>query len=163
MGGPFSAQSADLRCVWMCKKLVGRPRELGEPSVTATGILQWSLVDGNVVASRQFRDNLMVAAKGPSPHTTMYPCVHDNGGSMEPPSALPVPGQELGSGLPWCLHDQRGPLHGGVHFCLPDLYPCTHPPQCADRCMAVEIWCSPAESPGFIDTAHDQRLSVGTL
>ena len=52
---------------------VGRLRQLGELSVTSTCILQWSLADGNVVALRQFRDNLMVAAKGPSPHTTMYP------------------------------------------------------------------------------------------
>ena len=73
MGGSFSAQSADLHCVWMCKKLVARLRQLGDLSVTDSGILQWTLPDKNVVALRQFRDNLMVAAKGPSPQSTMYP------------------------------------------------------------------------------------------
>ena len=41
--------------------------------MTDSGILQWTLPDKNVVALRQFRDNLMVAAKGPSPQSTMYP------------------------------------------------------------------------------------------
>ena len=34
MGGSFSAQSADLHRVWMCKKLVARLRQLGDLSVS---------------------------------------------------------------------------------------------------------------------------------
>ena len=41
-------------------------------TVTETGIVQWALPAGDTVALQQFRDNLMVAAKGPTPHTTMY-------------------------------------------------------------------------------------------
>ena len=72
MGGPFSAQSADLHCVSTCKKAVSPLRRLGGLSVTDAGILQWSMPRGNVVALQKFRDNVMVAAKGPTPHTTMY-------------------------------------------------------------------------------------------
>ena len=72
MGGLFSAQSADLHCVWMCKKPVGLLRNMGDMSVTDTGILQWALATGDVVALQQFHDNLMVAAKGPTPHSAMY-------------------------------------------------------------------------------------------
>ena len=73
MGGPFSAQSADLHCVWCCKKFVHLLRRMGAISVTPDGILQWALPDGNTVALQQFRDNVMVAAKGPAPHLAMYP------------------------------------------------------------------------------------------
>ena len=72
MGGSFSAQSADLHCVWMCKKMVSLMCYLGEMSVTDAGILQWHLPSNDVVALHQFGDNLMVASKGPTPHSAMY-------------------------------------------------------------------------------------------
>ena len=55
------------------KKLVHLLQRMGDLSVTHSGILQWLLPSGNMVALRQFRDNLLVAAKGPSPQTAMYP------------------------------------------------------------------------------------------
>ena len=72
MGGPFSAQSADLHRVWSCKKTFSPFHRLGEVTVTNLGTLQWLLVTGNVVAVQQFRDNVMVATKGRAPHETMY-------------------------------------------------------------------------------------------
>ena len=39
MGGPFTAQAADLHCVWSCKKAVSLLRRLGDQFVTGTGIL----------------------------------------------------------------------------------------------------------------------------
>ena len=59
-------------CIWMCKKLVSLLRTMGVMSVTHSGILQWTLNCGDIVALQQFRDNLMVAAKGPTPKTAMY-------------------------------------------------------------------------------------------
>ena len=49
---------------------------MGGMSMTTKGVLWWFLPCGNVVALRQFRDNVMVAAKGPAPHTTMYTVCH---------------------------------------------------------------------------------------
>ena len=72
MGGPFSAQSADLHCIWMCKKSVSLLRAMGDMMVTDSGIVQWTLQTGDIVALQQFRDNLMVATKGPTPKTAMY-------------------------------------------------------------------------------------------
>ena len=71
-GGPFSAQSADLHCVWMCKKLVSSLRDMGDMAVTDTGIVQWTLRTGDIVALQQFHDNLMVASKGPMPRGAMF-------------------------------------------------------------------------------------------
>ena len=71
-GGSFNAQSADLHCVWMCKKMVSLMRNFGEMSVTDDGILQRRLPGNDVVGLRQFRDNLMVASKDPTPHSAMY-------------------------------------------------------------------------------------------
>ena len=72
MGGLFSAQSADLHCIWMCKKSVSLLRAVGDMMVTDSGFLQWTLQTGDIVALQQFRDNLMVAAKGPTAKTAMY-------------------------------------------------------------------------------------------
>ena len=73
MGGPFSAESADLHYVRCCKKFVHLLHRMGAMSLTADGILQRALPDGNTVALQQLRDNVMVAAKGPTPHLAMYP------------------------------------------------------------------------------------------
>ena len=73
MGGRFSAKSADLHCVWCCKRFVHLLRRMGAMSVTTYGILQWALPDGNIVALHRFRDNVIVAANGPAPHLAMYP------------------------------------------------------------------------------------------
>ena len=71
-GGPFSALSAYLHCIWMCKKSVSLLRTMGDMSVTVSGVLQWMLNSGDIVALQQFRDNRMVVAKGPTPRTAMY-------------------------------------------------------------------------------------------
>ena len=52
--------------------MASRLRDMGQMAITDGGVLQWTLRTGDVVALQQFRDNLMVAAKGPEPHTTMY-------------------------------------------------------------------------------------------
>ena len=72
MGGPFSAQSADRHCVWMCKKLASSLRAMGDMTVIDTGIIQWAPRTGDIVALQQFHDNLMVASKGPTPRGAMY-------------------------------------------------------------------------------------------
>ena len=62
MGGPFSAQAADLHCVWCCKKLVSKLQALGLFNTTPDGIVQWG--NGScTLALQQIRDILMVAAK----------------------------------------------------------------------------------------------------
>ena len=76
MGGPWSAQSADLHYVWRCKKLVAKLPDMGHMTVRDTGLFQSTLATGDLIALQQFHDNLMVAAKGPIPHSTMYTVCH---------------------------------------------------------------------------------------
>ena len=65
MGGPFGAQAADLHSLW-CYHLHGqRFRELGTLRFTDAGSCLWNTANGRVLALAQFRDNIMVAAKGP--------------------------------------------------------------------------------------------------
>ena len=63
MGVMFSAHAANLHCVWCCKKFVHLLQALGQFDTTHDGIVQWSNSD-MVIALQQFRDNLVVAAKG---------------------------------------------------------------------------------------------------
>ena len=70
MGGPFSAQSADLHSVWSCKQFVHKLSELGRFETTPSGVVQWSGACG-VLALQQFCDNLVVAAKGPNARHSM--------------------------------------------------------------------------------------------
>ena len=72
MGGSFSAQSVDLHCVWMCKKLVSLLRQMGAMSLSGDVVLQWQLPTSVSVALHQFRAYLMVAAKGPAARTAMH-------------------------------------------------------------------------------------------
>ena len=60
----ISAQSADLHSVWCCKLRVDQLRRWGPFSKTDDGIVQWS-ARGTIFALQQFRDNLVVASKGP--------------------------------------------------------------------------------------------------
>ena len=69
-GGGFSAQVADLHCVWCCKKLLHFLQTLGQFDTTVEGIVQW-FNNAYVIALQWFRDNLMVAAKGPDPTAAM--------------------------------------------------------------------------------------------
>ena len=70
MGGPFSAQSADLHSVWSCKLFVSKLSQLGRFEATPSGIVQWTGA-ARVLALQQFRDNLVVAAKGPNAKDSM--------------------------------------------------------------------------------------------
>ena len=118
--GGIGAQSIDLHCVWICKKLVHLLQRMGDLSVTDCGILQWSLASGNIVALRQVRDNLSVAAKGPSPQIAMYPvCM-----TMESIWNLRVP-------CPCRDKDSSLVCHGQ---CM----------QQTVRCMGVSIYVSPS-------------------
>ena len=59
-----------ISCVYGCVKNRCTYSSVWE---TDSGTLQWSLPSGNIVALRKFRDNLLVAAKGLTPQTGMYP------------------------------------------------------------------------------------------
>ena len=72
MGGSFSAQSADLHSVWCCKLRVDLLRKWGQFSKMDDGIVQWSACE-TLFALQQFRDNLVVASKGPGSKDVMQP------------------------------------------------------------------------------------------
>ena len=64
MGGPFGAQAADLHSLW-CFHLNKQPfYDLGNLSFTDAGYPIWFNSRGRVIALAQFRDNILVAAKG---------------------------------------------------------------------------------------------------
>ena len=67
MGGPFSAQSADLRSIWAAKKRTNLMRRIGQLSFSPRGHPLWTTPRGNTVSLAQFRDNILVGARGPSP------------------------------------------------------------------------------------------------
>ena len=64
MGGPFSAQAADLHSIWKFHLNKQRFYELGELSFTARGFPIWKNQNGRIVSLAQFRDNILVAAVG---------------------------------------------------------------------------------------------------
>ena len=66
MGGPFSAQSADLRSVLGAKKRVDVMRRLGNLTFSPRSHPLWRTLQGNTLSLAQFRDNVLVGAKGPS-------------------------------------------------------------------------------------------------
>ena len=63
MGGPFSAQAADLHCVWTAYQHRGLFRQLGDLKVSESGFVYW--VGKHTVAMCQFRDNILVATDAP--------------------------------------------------------------------------------------------------
>ena len=65
MGGPFSAQAADLHSPWCFHMQKQRFHALGELHCTDSGYPIWVNGRGRVIALAQFRDNILVAAKGP--------------------------------------------------------------------------------------------------
>ena len=71
MGGPFSAQSADLRSVWGAKKRIDLMRRIGTLTFSPRGHPLWTTVRGNTLSLAQFRDNVLVGAKGPTAQTEM--------------------------------------------------------------------------------------------
>ena len=75
MGGPFSAQSADLRSIWAAKQRKDLMRRIGQLSFSPRGYPLWTTPRGNTVSLAQFRDNILVGARGPSPaHEMQYVC-----------------------------------------------------------------------------------------
>ena len=56
----------------MYKKSFSLLRAMGDMPATQSGVLQWTLQSGDIVALQQFRDNLMVATKRPTRKSTMY-------------------------------------------------------------------------------------------
>ena len=56
----------------MCKTSLSLLRAMGDMMVTDSVVLQWTLQAGDIVALQQFRDNLMVAAKGTTAKNAMY-------------------------------------------------------------------------------------------
>ena len=71
MGGPFSAQAADLRSIWGVKQRIDLMRRLGRLHFTERGHPLWLTPTGNTLSLSQFRDNVMVAARGPTAKHTM--------------------------------------------------------------------------------------------
>ena len=71
MGGPFSAQSADLRSVWGAKTRVDLMRRLGNLSFSPRGHPLWSTPRGNTISLAQFRNNVVVGARGPTAKSEM--------------------------------------------------------------------------------------------
>ena len=75
MGGPFSAQSADLRSIWGSKQRNDLMRRLGNLSFSPRGHPLWTTPRGNVLSLAQFRDNVLVGAKGPTAlHELQHVC-----------------------------------------------------------------------------------------
>ena len=64
MGGPFSAQGADLH--WQAKKKCHFLRRLGTLRISDTQHPLWDTPRGNTVSLAQFRDNILTAATGPT-------------------------------------------------------------------------------------------------
>ena len=66
MGGPFSAQAADLHSVWRLKQAVRCLRRLGDLDLSDSGMPVWAVraPGGEVVrvTLAQFRDNVLVAS-----------------------------------------------------------------------------------------------------
>ena len=65
MGGSFSAQSADLYCIWAFHLLKARSRQWGELTTSASGFPIWKSPTGRTMALAQFRDNVLIASAGP--------------------------------------------------------------------------------------------------
>ena len=65
MGGSFGAQCADLHSIWAMKKSTDIIKQFGK-LVTTVPFPLWETPVGNVVSLSQFRDNVNVAAKGPT-------------------------------------------------------------------------------------------------
>ena len=76
MGGPFSAQSADLRSIWGGKQRTNLMRRLGNLSFIPRGHPLWTTPRGNVLSLAQFRDNVLVGAKGPTARHEMQHVCH---------------------------------------------------------------------------------------
>ena len=65
MGGPLSAQGADLRSLWGANKRVDLMRRSGNLTFSPRGHPLWHTPRGNTLSLAQFRDNVLVGAKGP--------------------------------------------------------------------------------------------------
>ena len=71
MGVPFSAQSADWRSVWGAKTRVDLMRQLGQLTFSPRGHPLWSTPRGSIISLAQFRDNVLLGARGPTALTEM--------------------------------------------------------------------------------------------
>ena len=65
MGGSFSAQSADLYCIWAFHLHKARSRQWDVLSTSSGGYPIWRTATGRLMALAQFRDNIIVASRGP--------------------------------------------------------------------------------------------------
>ena len=65
MGGSFSAQAADLYCIWAFHLLKARSRQWGKLSTSPEGYPVWTSSTGRIMALAQFRDNILIASAGP--------------------------------------------------------------------------------------------------
>ena len=64
MGGPFSAQGADIQFLWQVYQHRGQFRPLGAPTVSPEGFPMWEGRWGRVTMC-QFRDNILIATDCP--------------------------------------------------------------------------------------------------
>ena len=70
MGGSFSAQCADLHSLWALKQGIETMKRFGK-LIEQGPFPAWEAPAGNTVSLSQFRDNVTVAAKGPSAKSQM--------------------------------------------------------------------------------------------
>ena len=73
MGGSFSASCANLHSIWALKRSTDVTKKFGK-LVQTTPYPLWETPTSNIVSLSQFRDNVNVAAKGPTAQREM-PCV----------------------------------------------------------------------------------------
>ena len=64
MGGPFSAQSADLHTLWVVKKNGKRMKDWGNMSLSEDGLVFWTR-GARWLSLAQFRDNVLLATNVP--------------------------------------------------------------------------------------------------
>ena len=76
MGGPFGAESADLRSMWGAKQHTDPMQRLGNLSFSPRGHPLWTTPRGNVLSLAQFPDNVLVGAKGPTGRHEMQNVCH---------------------------------------------------------------------------------------
>ena len=126
MGGPFSAQSADLRSIWGTKQRMDLMRRLGNPSFSPRGHPLWTMPRGNVLSLPRFRDNVVVGAKGPTARHEMQHVCHTLTEVWSLPVLCDCMTEEqqvckgtcmtqtmIAMGITTHLHGQHPPLTGG--------------------------------------------------